>query len=73
LVFLEGLVMEDVGMDIYGHLVYFTTLWYTLWTFGIFCGKFDIYISAFLVCCTKKTLATLMDVHTYVVHSKGGR
>jgi hypothetical protein len=26
LVFLEGLVMEDVGMDIYGHLVYFTTL-----------------------------------------------
>jgi hypothetical protein len=29
--------MEDVGI-FYGHLVNFTTIWYTSWTFGIFCG-----------------------------------
>jgi hypothetical protein len=27
--------MEDVGL-LYGHLVYFTSIWYSLWTFGIF-------------------------------------
>jgi hypothetical protein len=30
--------MEDVGR-FYGHLVYFTATWQTLWTFGIFCGN----------------------------------
>jgi hypothetical protein len=29
--------MEDVGI-FYGHLVYFTVIWYTLWPFGIFYG-----------------------------------
>jgi hypothetical protein len=27
--------MEDVGI-FYGHLVYFTVIWYILWYFGIF-------------------------------------
>jgi hypothetical protein len=42
--------MEDVGI-FYGHLVYFTAIKYILWLVGIF--------SPFLVCCTKKNLATL--------------
>jgi hypothetical protein len=36
--FLEGPTVEDVGI-FYGHLVYFTAIWYTLWIFGIFCGN----------------------------------
>jgi hypothetical protein len=32
---LEGLAMEDVG-TLYGHLVYFTSIWYILRSFGIF-------------------------------------
>jgi hypothetical protein len=52
--------MEDVGMS-YGHLVYFTTIWYilpidiwyVLWYFGIF--------SPVLVCCIKINLATLIQ------------
>jgi hypothetical protein len=36
--FLEGLAMEDVGIS-YRQLVYFPTIWYTLWTFGTSCGK----------------------------------
>jgi hypothetical protein len=35
---LEGLVMEDVSI-FYGHLFNFTDIWYTLWTYGIFCGN----------------------------------
>jgi hypothetical protein len=35
---LEGPTVEDVGI-FYGHLVYFTAIWYTLWIFGIFCGN----------------------------------
>jgi hypothetical protein len=31
----EGLAMEDVGI-FNGHLVYSTTIWYILWSFGIF-------------------------------------
>jgi hypothetical protein len=27
----------------YGHVVYFTAIWYILWTFGIICGKFGIF------------------------------
>jgi hypothetical protein len=37
---------------IYGHLVYFVTIWYILWLFGIFFPG--------VVCCTKKNLATLL-------------
>jgi hypothetical protein len=40
---LEGLAIEYVGI-FYGHLVYFTTLWYILWPFGIFYGHL-VYIS----------------------------
>jgi hypothetical protein len=29
--------MENVGI-FYGHLVYFTAIWYILWTFGILCS-----------------------------------
>jgi hypothetical protein len=29
--------MEDIGI-FYGHLVYFTAIWYTLLPFGIFYG-----------------------------------
>jgi hypothetical protein len=32
---LEGLAMEDVA-TFYGHLVYFTAIWYSLWPFDIF-------------------------------------
>jgi hypothetical protein len=42
---LEGLAMEDVGI-FYGTLVYFVTISFNLWLFGIF---FPV-----LVCCTKK-------------------
>jgi hypothetical protein len=34
---LEGLAMEDVG-TLYGYLVYFTAIWYSLWLFGIIYG-----------------------------------
>jgi hypothetical protein len=34
--------MEDVG-KFYGHFVYFTAIWYTLWPFGIICGHFGIH------------------------------
>jgi hypothetical protein len=37
--------MEDVGV-FYGHLVYLTAIWYTLWTCGIFCGNL-VYFSPF--------------------------
>jgi hypothetical protein len=37
----------------YGHLVYFTTIWYILWPFGT--------LFPLLVCCTKKNLATLLQ------------
>jgi hypothetical protein len=32
---LAGLAMEDVGL-FYGHLVYYTAIWYILLPFGIF-------------------------------------
>jgi hypothetical protein len=34
---LDGLAMENIYI-FYGHLVYFTAIWYILWAFGIFCG-----------------------------------
>jgi hypothetical protein len=42
---LEGLAMEDVGI-LYGRLVYFTAIWYTLWPFGKFFG-YLVYFSLF--------------------------
>jgi hypothetical protein len=57
-----------------GHLLYFMVIWNILWSFGIFCGHL-VYLMAmwnilwafgifvvfpFLVCCTKKNLATLV-------------
>jgi hypothetical protein len=52
--------MKDVG-KLYGHSVYFTAIWYILWPSGIFCGHFGI-VFPFLVCRTKKHLATLHEV-----------
>jgi hypothetical protein len=46
--------MEDVGI-LYGPLAYFTAIWYILWLFGI---RFPV-----LVCCKKKSLATLLATH----------
>jgi hypothetical protein len=34
---LDGLGMENVAI-FYGHLEYFTTVWYIIWHFGIFCS-----------------------------------
>jgi hypothetical protein len=60
----EDLAMEDVGI-LYGHLVYFVTIWYILWPFGIFCGQFEYFMAiriifSVLVYCTKKNLATML-------------
>jgi hypothetical protein len=57
--------MEDFGL-FYGHLVYFTYIWYTYFTailfillpLGIFYGNL-VYFSV-LVCCTEENLATLL-------------
>jgi hypothetical protein len=49
---LEGLAMEDVG-TLYGHLVYFTAIWYSLWPFGIFCGYF-VYFFLILIFAPRK-------------------
>jgi hypothetical protein len=59
----EGLPMKDVG-KFYGHLVYFTAIWYILRHFGVLCGNllyFAViwYIFPVLVFSTKKNLATL--------------
>jgi hypothetical protein len=39
-----------------GHLEYFVVIWNILWPLGIFYGYLG-----FLVCCTRKNLATLID------------
>jgi hypothetical protein len=54
--------MEDVGI-FYGHLAYFTAIWYILWSFDIFYGYIFGIFSPLLVCCTKKNLATLCATH----------
>jgi hypothetical protein len=51
---LEGLAIEDVGL-FYGHWVYFVPIWYSLW-------QFEIYFPCFGVYCTKKNLATLIEI-----------
>jgi hypothetical protein len=62
--------MEDVGI-FYGHLVYFTAIWYILRPFGVFYGYLGYFaaiwqiswefglIFPILVRCTKKNLAAL--------------
>jgi uncharacterized membrane protein YesL len=56
-------VLENVGIS-YCRLVYFISIWYTLWSFGVlFChlvcmGPFGIFFPV-LVHFTKKNLATL--------------
>jgi hypothetical protein len=42
--FLRDLQCEDIDI-FYGHLVYFTAIWYILWPFGILCGPF-VYFEA---------------------------
>jgi hypothetical protein len=49
--------MEDVGI-FYGHLVYFTAIWYILRIFWYILWLFGIFL-ANLVCLPKKNLATL--------------
>jgi hypothetical protein len=43
---LGGIGMENVGMFC-DHLEHFTTIWYSLWPFGIICGNLD-YFSLFI-------------------------
>jgi hypothetical protein len=60
-----GYILEGLGMDKFGifniHLEYFTALWYTYFmAIRYVCGHLVFF--HFLVCCTKKNLATLMYV-----------
>jgi hypothetical protein len=50
--------MKDVG-KFQSHFVYFTSIWYILLPFRIFCGHFGIFLQV-LVCCGKKNLVTLL-------------
>jgi hypothetical protein len=48
----------------HGTLVYVMVLWYISWYYGIFHGTLVfafLVFFAFLVCCTKKNLATLLE------------
>jgi hypothetical protein len=54
----SGSPMEDIGI-FYGHLVYFTVIWYMyFWTFGLYCGNL-VYFSQFWYVVPKKNMATL--------------
>jgi hypothetical protein len=57
---LDGLRMENAGI-FYGHLVYFTAIWYILWPCGNVMVIWYIFFrfSAFPLSCAKKNLATL--------------
>jgi hypothetical protein len=59
--FFEGLTTENLGI-FYGLLVYFTAIGNILCPFGIFCSHL-VYFAPVLVFCTKKNLATLLNVH----------
>jgi hypothetical protein len=48
--------MKDVG-KFYGLLVYFTTFWYILSPFGIYCGYFGLFFPD-LVYCSETNMAT---------------
>jgi hypothetical protein len=57
-------ILRPFGL-FYGHLVYFTAIWSILRQFGIVCGhlvyfSYLVYFPPFLVCGTKKNLATLV-------------
>jgi hypothetical protein len=52
--------MEEVGI-FYGHLIYFTPIWYTYFGGHLLYFMVICYIFPFLVRCTKKNLATLVD------------
>jgi hypothetical protein len=43
---------------IFGHLIYFTFIWNSLWTIGTFRDNL-VYIFPVLVCCTKINLSTM--------------
>jgi hypothetical protein len=60
--FLEGLAMEDVVI-FYGHLVYFTAIWYTLYI-ETWYTYFAVLIKIFpvLVRCAKTNLATMPPI-----------
>jgi hypothetical protein len=45
---LEGLGMENIGI-FYGHLVYFTAMWYSLRPFGIFCGHLVYFTAIWII------------------------
>jgi hypothetical protein len=40
--------MEDFGI-FYGHLVYFTAIWYIFCPFGIFCGNFLYFVAIWYI------------------------
>jgi hypothetical protein len=60
---LEELVMENVVI-FSGHLEYFLTIWYIKWANGNFVHMYEViwYIFSVLVYCTKKNLATLINI-----------
>jgi hypothetical protein len=53
----EGLRIENAGL-FYGHLEYFTLIWYIIWQFVNIVVIW--HISPILVYCVKKNLATLV-------------
>jgi hypothetical protein len=59
---LEDLSLKDVGM-FYGYLVYFTSIWYNLWPFGIICGHL-VYFSRFGVFGPRKSGNPVDEVST---------
>jgi hypothetical protein len=56
----EGLGMENVCI-FYGHLEYFTIIWYILWPFGKFGSLLVCAFFSVLVCLAKKNLATVVS------------
>jgi hypothetical protein len=67
---LEGPAMEDIGI-FYGHLVYFATIWYILWTFGKVCGCL-VYFSCFGMLYQEKSGNTGCSVlQTGISNSRG--
>jgi hypothetical protein len=55
--------MEDVGI-FHGRLVYFTAIWYTFGTFGMFCGNL-LYFSMFLYVVPRKIWQFCQKVSAY--------
>jgi hypothetical protein len=53
--------MKDDGI-FYGHLVYFTAIWYILWSFGLVSGQLVCFSSFWYVVHTKKNLAILNEL-----------